>query len=192
MRLVLAADADRRAIERDLHDGVHQRLVALAVALQLATQAADSDPAAIRTLLDEIGRELHEALEVTALLAQRIYPATLEADRLAVLLRSAAVSAGVPSSVDVDTGSNYLPEVRMTVYLCWLDTLAHGSDETLVSIKVRDGEDGLAFEVARNVAHSDTDLDRMRDRVEALGGRLTIRSRPDGGIRVSGSLPLLR
>jgi signal transduction histidine kinase len=191
-RLVLASDADRRTIERDLHDGVHQHLVALAVNLQLAGQAADSDPAAAKTLLEEIGRDVQQALDETALLAQRIYPATLEAGGLAALLRSAAVNAGVPASVDVAAGSTYPPEVGMTVYLCWLDALARGSGETRVTIRVREGEDALAFEVIGNAARSDADLDRVRDRVEALGGRLTIRSGPDRGIRVSGSLPFSR
>jgi signal transduction histidine kinase len=191
-RLVLAADADRRTIERDLHDGVHQHLVALAVNLQLAGQAADSDPAAAKALLEEMGRDVQRALDETALLAQRIYPATFETGGLAALLRSAAVNAGVPASVDVAAGSNYPPEVGMTVYLCWLDTLARASGETRVTIRVREGEDALAFEVIGNAARSDADLDRVRDRVEALGGRLTIRSGPERGIRVSGSLPLSR
>jgi signal transduction histidine kinase len=191
-RLVLAADADRRTIERDLHDGVHQHLVALAVNLQLAGQAADFDPVAAKTLLEEMGRDVQEALDETALLAQRIYPATLEASGLATLLRSAAVHAGVPASVDVAVGSNYAPEVGMTVYLCWLDTLARGSGKTRVTIRVREGEDALDFEIVGNAARSDDDLVRVRDRVEALGGRLTITSGPDGAIRASGSLPRSR
>jgi signal transduction histidine kinase len=193
-RLVSATDADRRTIERDLHDGVHQHLIALAVNLQLARQAADSDPPAAKTLLEEMGRDVQRAIEQTALLAQRIYPATLEAGGLAALLRSAAVNAGVPASVDVDVdaGSNYPPEVAMTVYLCWLDMLARGSGDTRVQITVREGDDALAFEVSGNDAGSDVALDRVRDRVDALGGRLTITESPDGSIRVSGSLQLSR
>lgn len=193
-RLVLAADADRRTIERDLHAGVHQHLVAFAVNLQLAGQAAESDPAAAKTLLEQMGRDVQEALDETALLAQRTYPATLEAGGLAALLRSAAVNAAVHASVDVDVaaGSNYPPEVGMTVYLCWLDTLARGAGETPVTIRVREDEDALAFEVMASTARSDAYVDRVRDRVEALGGRLTIRSGPDGSSRVSGSLPLSR
>ena len=191
-RLVLAADADRRTIERDLHDGVHQHLVALAVTLQLVGQAADSDPAAAKTLLEEMGRDVQQALDETALLAQRIYPTTVEADGLAALLRLAALNAGVRASVDVAAGSKYPPEVGMTVYLCWLDALARGSGETRLTIRVREGEDALDFEVVGNAARSDADLVRVRDRVEALGGRLTIRSGPDGAIRASGSLPRSR
>src|SRR5512132_1843685 len=67
-RLVLAADADRRTIERDLHDGVHQHLVALAASVQLARLAVDSDPAAAKTLLEELGRDVRQALDETALL----------------------------------------------------------------------------------------------------------------------------
>ena len=191
-RLVLAADADRRTIERDLHDGVHQHLVALAVTLQLVGQAADSDPAAAKTLPEEMGRDVQQALDETALLAQRIYPTTVEADGLAALLRLAALNAGVRASVDVAAGSKYPPEVGMTVYLCWLDALARGSGETRLTIRVREGEDALDFEVVGNAARSDADLVRVRDRVEALGGRLTIRSGPDGAIRASGSLPRSR
>jgi signal transduction histidine kinase len=191
-RLVLAADDDRRTIERDLHDGVHQHLVAIAVNLQLAGQAAGSDPAAARTLLEEMGRDVLEALEETALLAQRIYPAMLEVGGFAALLRSAAVNAGVPASVEVAADSNYPPEVGMTVYLCWLAVLARGSGEGRATIKVREGANAFAFEVTGNAGRSVADLDRVRDRVEALGGRLTISSRPDHGIRVSGSLPVSR
>lgn len=191
-RLVLAADADRRAIERDLHDGVHQLLVALATTLQLARLAADSDPEALKALFDEMRREVQQALEETALLAQRIYPATLELDGLAALLRSAAVNAGVPADVEVAAGSSYPPEVTMTVYVCFLAVLARGSDERPVTIRVGEGENALSFELVGSTAASDDDLDLLQDRVEALGGRLTIEAEPDGGIRLSGSLPLRR
>ena len=123
-RLVLAADADRRTIERDLHDGVHQHLISLAVSLQLAGQAEDSDPAALPALLAEMARAVHDGLEETARLAQRIHPATLEAGDLAALLRSASTAAGVPARVDVSAAGSYPPEAVMTIHLAWLDTLA--------------------------------------------------------------------
>lgn len=192
IRLVLAADAERRAVERDLHDGLRQHLIALAVDLQLARQAAGSDPVRTDTLLEEMGRDVQHALDEAALLAQRIYPATLESGRLGALLRSAAVSAGVPASVDVTARSNHPPEVALTLYFCWLKILAGASAETPVTISVRESEDALAFEVVGNAAGSDADLDRLRDRVEALGGRLTITPAARDGIRVSGSLPLSR
>lgn len=191
LRLVLAADADRRALERVLHDGVHQHLVALAVTVQLARQAVDADPAAAKALLDELSRDLDQALQETALLAQRIYPATFDADRLAMLLRAAAVNAHVRATVDVTSGSSLAPEVGMTVYLCWLDTLARADGARHVSIRVREDEGALAFELI-GAARSDPGLERMRDRVEALGGQLVIDSASDGGLRLTGSLPLAR
>ena len=77
----------------------------------------------------------------------------------------------------------------MTVYLCWLALIAGGSNETPVTIRVREAEDALTFEL---VGKSEAELDRLQDRVEALGGRLTIEPDPGGGIRLSGSLPLRR
>jgi signal transduction histidine kinase len=186
-RLVLAADADRRTIERELHSGVHQYLVALATTLQLARRAADSDRAAFNALLDEMERDVRRALDEASLLAQRIYPSALELGGLATLLRSAAVQAGVPATVDVAADSSYAPEIAMTVYLCWLAALASGKSETQVTISVGEVDDTLRFELAGEALGAD--VDRLQDRVEALGGRLAIESEP-GRIRLSGSLPL--
>ena len=184
-RLVLAADADRRALERELHEGVQQHLVALALSLQLARQAVDSEPDAVKALLDDLRRDVQQATDDAALLAQRIYPATLELGGLAALLRAAANSAGVSATVDVDGDSSYPPEIGMTLYLCWLALLARGRDDGAVTITVRRSETGLAFELVGNVV-SDGELAALQDRVEALGGRLTI----EPGARLSGSLPL--
>jgi len=190
-RLVRAADADRRAIERELHGGVHQRLIALATSLQLARLAEGSDPAAVETLLDEMTRDVRQALDDTALLAQGIYPSALELGGLAALLRAAAVNANVPATVDVSDGSKHAPEIAMTIYLCWLALLARGSNGRPVTIAVGEDEEeeALTFEVVGEAAGSDEDLERLQDRVEALGGSLMIESEP-GGIRLSGSLPL--
>jgi signal transduction histidine kinase len=189
-RLVLAADADRRAIERELHAGVHQRLVALATSLQLARLAADSDPAAVETLLEEMTGDVRQALDDTALLAQGIYPSALELGGFASLLRAAAVNADVRATVDVSDGSSLAPEIGMTVYLCWLALLARGSNERPVSIALREDEEALTFEIVGEASGSDADLKRLQDRVVALGGRLTIEPAPGGGVRLSGSLRL--
>jgi signal transduction histidine kinase len=191
-RLVLAADADRRTIERDLHDGVHQHLIALAVSLQLAGRAEGSDPAGVKALLSEMGRVVQDALDETGRLAQRIHPATLEARDLAALLRSAATAADVLAAVDVSAGASYPPEVVMTIHMCWLDTLARAGGGSRPTIDVREGMDALTFDITGAEIESEEDLDRVRDRVEALGGRLTITSSPDGDTVVAGSLPLER
>ena len=191
-RLVLAGDADRCTIERDLHGGVHQRLISLAVSLQLARQAEGSDPAAVPALLDEVGRAVQDALEETARLAQRIHPATLEAADLAALLRSAATAAGVPATVDVTATGSYPPEAVMTIHLCWLDVLGRAGRRAGTTIEVRDSVDSVTFEITRAELGSTADLDRMRERVDALGGQLTITaSRRDGAV-VTCSLPVER
>lgn len=189
-RLVRAADADRRAIERELHGGVHQRLVALATSLQLARLAAGSDPMEVEALLDEMERDVRQALDETALLAQGIYPSALELGGLAALLRAAAVNADVPATVDVSEGSNHSPEIAMTVYLCWLALLARGSNGRPVTIAVGEDGEALTFEIVGGASESDADLERLQDRVAALGGRLTIEPEPGGGVRLAGSLPV--
>jgi signal transduction histidine kinase len=182
-RLVLAADADRREIERALHEGVQQHLVALAVSLQLARRSADADPEAAKELLDQMAGEVQQALDETARLAQRICP-PLDAGGLAATLRTAAVSAGVPASVKVEAGASYPPEVAATVHRCWLEALAHADAGAPPTIAVRDQQGTLTFEVEGTEIPEDG-LERLRDRVEALGGSLT-----RSGTRLSGSLPL--
>ena len=182
-RLVLAADADRRAIERELHGGVQQYLVALATTVQLARR--EPDRAAVGALLDDMERDVRRALEETAVLAQRIYPATLELGGLAALLRSVAVQAGVPANVDVSGDFSYPPEVGMTLYLCWLSALATRAGDREVTIRVREAGDTLTFELAADALGPD--LDRLRDRVEALGGSLAVESD-----HLVGSMPLRR
>ncbi len=189
-RLVLATDADRRMIERELHERVQQHLVALAVNLQLADQSVDADPAAAKALLSEMGRDVQQALEETAQLAQRIYPTVVEAGGLAAALRSAAVSAGVRVSFELAAGARYPPAVAGAVYWCCLDAFEHAGAGARATVAVRDEEGAVAFEVVTDDSGSGAGLDRLRDRVEALGGRLAIRPEPGRGMRISGSLPL--
>jgi signal transduction histidine kinase len=178
-RLVLAADADRRRIERELHDGVQQHLVALAVNLQLAIGLLGADPAGAKALLEEMGKDVQQALEEAAQLALRIHPPILETGGLAAALRAAASSAGVTSSVEVDTSASYPPEVLTTVYLCWLAALHAPADR--VTIVVRDAESALSFEIGG----SDLRPERVRDRVIALGGDFE-----SSDTRLAGVLPL--
>lgn len=186
-QLVLSADADRCTIERDLHDGVHQQFVALAVDLQLLDQALGSDPVAATNLLAELRRDVQRGLDEAVVLAQRIYPAALGTGDLAALLRAAAGDAGVPAAVEVAARTNSPREVVMTVYLCWLAALAGASDDARVTIRVREEDDVLRFDITGG-AHSDADLEAVRLRAEALGGRLVV----DAGTQTSGSLPLPR
>lgn len=196
-RLVLAADADRRRIERDLHEGVQQHLVALAVNLQLAGGLTDAGPAAAKTLLTEMGRDVELALDEATQLAQRIYPPLLHGRGLAAALRSAAAGAGIPVRVDVAAAASSPSEAIATVYFCCVELLENADAGARAAVTVREEEGALAFEVVVDGAGSATAakhfgpaLDRLRDRLEALGGRLTVRQ--GRGTRVAGSVPLSR
>ena len=188
-RQVLAADAERRRIERDLHEGVQQQLAALAVELQLAAAALEAAPEAAKAVLAGIAGDVQHALDETARLALRIYPPLLEAGGLAAALRAAAVAAGVHASVEVASHADYAPELARTVYWCWLWGLERAGADGRPTISTRDEERALAFELDVEGGAGEPKLEGLRDRVEALGGRLTIRSEA-GRTRVAGSLPL--
>jgi signal transduction histidine kinase len=190
-RLALATDAERRATERALHEGVQQLLVALAANVELAAMSVDTDPAATRKLLAEIGEDVRQALEETRKLAHRIYPPLLEAGGLVAALRAAAVSANVKTKIDVAAGTTGPPEIAGAVYFCFLDVLEHAGGGTPVAISVRNEEGAVVFEI---VADRDVDSERLalHDRVEAFGGRVRITEGSGGEITVAGSLPLPR
>jgi signal transduction histidine kinase len=182
-RLVLASDSDRRRIERELHNGPQQTLAGLSVHLQQARGLVESDPAAAVALVDEMRRDAQEALEHLRALSERIYPPLLEAGGLLIALRTAAANAGVRARVEVAGGGACPAELAVTVYLCWVEVLERLGDGASTMIVVRDEGETLVFEISADVVG----LDTVKDRVEALGGCLTIASG-----RVAGSLPLSR
>lgn len=186
----MAADAERRGIERALHDGVQQDLVGLSANLEVAARSVDSDPAAAKAVLDELQRETRRALTEMRELASRIFPPLLEAGGLLAELRAAASRAGVPVGLAVEVQVSVPPELAGAVYFCALDAFERAPAGTPVTVGVRGEEDALVFEI-----DVDGDLGSERraphDRVEALGGRVRIMA---GGDRtsVAGSLPLPR
>jgi signal transduction histidine kinase len=182
-QLVLASDSERRRIERELHNGPQQALAGLAVSLQQARSLVESDPAAAVALVDEMRGDVRQALEHLRALSGRIYPPLLEAGGLRVALRTAAADADVRARVEVAVGGACPAELAVTVYLCWVEALDRIGDGASATIAVRDEDETLVFEIAADVAN----LDTVKDRVEALGGRLTMASG-----RVTGSLPLSR
>jgi signal transduction histidine kinase len=190
-RLVEAADADRRAIERALHDGVQQHFVALAVDLRRLAGLLDDHPAAAKALLDELVTNVREALNETTELAQKVYPPLFDARGLASAIRLAAESAGVTVVVDFSAGANYPPEVTAAVYWSCVEALAYASPGSQATVSVREADGALTFEVLVAGRLPDERLDRLRDRIEALAGRLRI---DEGDLlsRVHGSLPLSR
>lgn len=188
-RLVVTDEAEHRKLERALHDDVQQQLVGLVACLEVAAGAVDADPVAAKALLAEMARDVLQALEDARRLAHRISPPLLEAGGLVPALRTAAANAGVPTRIDIEAGPAYPPEVAGVVYVCCLQVLEHAGAGTPVAVTVRNDERALGFEV---VAECDLEAVRLslRDRVEAMGGRLSFSSEPEQRTRLVGSVPL--
>jgi signal transduction histidine kinase len=190
-RIVRAEDDERRSLERDLHDGPQQDLIALAVNLQLAHELVERDPGAAAELLEDIGRDVQRALENTAQLAQRIYPPLVETGGLGAALRAAAVVSGVRTEISV-TAPQLPSATAGTVYFCWLDAIEGLRDGAPATIAVVAANGVATFEIGGAAQMpSDDVLARMRDRVEAIGGRLTTESSANRWTDV-GEFPLSR
>ena len=187
-RLVLAADADRRAIERELHRGVQQHLVALAVNLQLAGMQVDADPEGAKAAIEDMRRDVERAVGEAAELAQRIHAPLLEAG-LAVAIREDVTNLGFPVSVDVETTAGYPPGVARTVLLCCRQLLEQSEAGAPASVTVREEDREVVVDVVVSDAAPD-DHGALRDRVEALGGRLALETEPGGPTRLTASLPV--
>ncbi len=197
-RLVSAADAERRRIERDLHDGAQQHLVALAVGLRLVRDgAADGDA----ELLDELDRGVRESITALRDLAHGIYPPLLRDSGLPDALRTAAARSAQPVTVRaVDVGRHPEP-VEAAVYFCCLEALQNTAKHAAgapvdLTVARRDGL--LTFEVTDTGPGFDTasvaagaGLQNMADRLGAVGGSVRWRSEPGHGTTVSGSVPLM-
>jgi signal transduction histidine kinase len=198
-RIVASADAERRRIERDLHDGAQQRLVALRIKLELAEEMLAQDPRRGRELLHEIGDETVEALEDVRALAHGVYPALLTQRGLGEALRDAALRSPIPAHVDSDGVGRYAPEVESAIYFCCMEamqnTVKHGLGATGIAIELSD-DGALRFEVADDGSGFDeattppgAGFENMRDRLGAVGGELTLCSHLGHGTRVTGVVP---
>jgi len=190
-RLARASDADRREIERALHDGVQQHLVALAVDLRRLAGLVDDQPGAAKALLDTMAANLREALAEATALAQNVYPPLLEGRGLAISLRSAADSAGVTVLVDVPAGADYPPEINAAIYWSCVEALASASPGSEATVALREADSAVTFEVAIAGRHPQGRIERLRDRIEALDGRLSV-DEGEFGSRVQGWLPISR
>ena len=185
----MADHAERRNLERALHDDVQQQLVGLAAGLELAAGSVDADPVAAKQLLADMRGDVQQALEDARRLAHRIAPPLLEAGVLVPALRSAAMNADVPTRIHVEAGPEYPPEIAGMVYLCCLRVLERARARTPVTVSVRNDERTLGFEVVADCDLAAQQLP-LRDRVEALGGRLTFSSEAEHRTRLVGSVPL--
>src|SRR5262249_13898541 len=146
-------DEERRRLERNLHDGAQQHLVALKVKLGLAQMLARKDPEKANQTLEELKSDADEALETLRDLARGIYPPLLADKGLAVALESQARKATVPVVVEAGDVGRYPQNVEATVYFCVLEALQNVqkyANATEVVVRLRDAEGLLRFEVCDN------------------------------------------
>jgi signal transduction histidine kinase len=203
-RILSVGDQARRRIERDLHDGAQQRLVALRAHLALESDGLRSDSARIAALLERLGEDVEETIDEVRSIARGIYPSLLADRGLGDALRSAALLAPLRAAVDSDGVGRYEPEVETTVYFACVEALQNAikhargasgvwislSDDGRLRFDVRDDGSGFAPATARS--SSATGLTNLRDRVAALGGVLTVESAPGRGTRIAGAVPVRR
>jgi len=201
-RLVQAEEAERRRLERDLHDGIQQDLVVLIAKARLARNQVARDPNLAAQTLAELQGSAQHALEDLRALARGIHPAVLSSRGLVEAV--VAMAARMPLGVQVDADSSvrevrYAPEIEGAAYFVVAEGLANvlkhsGATEATVAIRAGDSwlevtiaDDGRGFEPG---TVSESGLRGLRDRVEALGGRVTI-DRQGSGTRLKASLPTL-
>ena len=198
-RLVEAQDAERRKIERNLHDGAQQQLIALTIQLGLLEESA-GDPAAVRQLAPAVKDGLRAALEDLRDLARGIYPPLLADQGLVPALQAQARKATLPVVIDADGIGRYPQDTEAAVYFCTLEALQNitkyaGASRATVGLSSSGGslrftvtDDGTGFDTA--TTRHGTGLQGMADRLAALGGALHVRSQPGHGTTLTGQLPL--
>ena len=197
-RLVEAQDAERRKIERNLHDGAQQQLVALSIQLGMLADQAE-DPETVRQVIPALREGLHGALDDLRDLARGIYPPLLAEQGLLAALQAQARKAPLPVLVEADGVGRYPPDTEATVYFCILEALqntAKYATASAATIRLADHGSGLRFTVTDDGAGFDpasaplgSGLQGMTDRLAALAGTLRIQSAPGNGTTLTGELP---
>ena len=198
-RIVSAQDQERRKIERNLHDGAQQQLVALAVKLRLIEGLAAKNAEKTAELAHQAVEESGEALEGLRDLARGLYPPLLADRGLAVALASQAKKAPFPVTVDADGLDRYGQDVEAAIYFCCLEALQNIGKYANASqawVRLAGNGDGLRFEIEDDGAGFEpsavgygTGLRGMADRLDAIGGSLEVHSSPRIGTSVIGLVP---
>ena len=197
-RLVTAQDQERRRLERNIHDGAQQQLVALSVKTRLARDLTPRDPGKAAEMLTQIDAEIQKTLEDLRDLARGIYPPLLVDKGLGAALDAQARRSLVPTTIKAETIGRYPPELEAAVYFSCLEALqnvAKYADASSATVTLTQSNGHLTFEVADDgsgfdpeAVRSGTGLQGIADRLSALHGELTIRSEPGAGTRVRGRI----
>jgi signal transduction histidine kinase len=199
-RLVSAQDQERRRLERNLHDGAQQHIVAMKVKLGLAEMLLGRDPERAKSTLEQLKADADDALETLRDLARGIYPPLLAEKGLPAALGAQVRKATLPVTVETDAIGRYSQDTEAAVYFCTLEALQNiqkyaGASSASVRLCEDEGQlrvevidDGRGFDVASTKRGNG--LTNMEDRLNALGGTLDIASTPGRGTVLRATLPL--
>jgi signal transduction histidine kinase len=199
-RIAKTAEEERRRIERDLHDGAQQRLVALRIELGLAEELVHRDPERAAGRLHRLEHEVDQALDELRSLAHGVYPPLLADRGLVEALEAAAARVRIPVQLDAARVGRYAPEIESAVYFCMLEALQnvlkHAGGARRVLLTLDGGREQLRFSVrddgpgaAGGTLRPGGGITNMHDRLAAVGGDVQVVSTPRVGTLVRGSVP---
>jgi signal transduction histidine kinase len=200
-RSASAVEAERHRMERDLHDGAQQRLIALRMKLSVTARLLDQDPRRAEALVQEMGADVEAAMVELRALAHGIAPPLLVERGLAAALTEAAQRTALPTRTRIEEIGRCAPEIENAIYFCCLEALQnaakHAGPDASVQLSLERDGDRLRFCIEDNGAAqtgtpASTDgqgLSNMRERIDAVGGQLDIQALTGQGFRVAGTVP---
>jgi signal transduction histidine kinase len=201
-RLIGAQDAERTRLERDIHDGAQQHLVALTVNLRLVQKIAVRSPERAARVLREQAGAAGVAIDTLRSLSRGIYPRLLADDGLVPALVSAVATSPIPVAIDAADVGRLPTPVESALYFCCMEAVQNAAKHSGARrVSVRLGEeqdrwqltvkdDGIGFEQEpAGTAGTGAGLANMRDRLDAVGGRVTVGSLPGRGTTVTAVVP---
>jgi signal transduction histidine kinase len=200
-RLVEASDEARRRLGRDLHDCAQQGLIGLQLKLAMAADVVEDDPVEGKRLVDTIARQMDDVLENVRSIAGGVYPTLLYERGITSALKSVALHSASPVSVHAAPIKRQSETVESAVYFCCLEALQnvakHAGRSAYAIVNLRQEPRALLFEVIDNgdgfdlrAVTAGNGLANMRDRIEAVGGLLTVSSEPGRGTTLRGRVPI--
>jgi signal transduction histidine kinase len=195
-RIVAVTEQARRRIERDVHDGAQQRLVALRIKLALESERLEHEAPQTAAELELLGTEVDETIDQVRAIAHGIYPSLLSDRGLVEALRAAARSTPVSCTVEADAIGRHALEIESAVYFACVGAVANvGREATRIAIRLW-ADESLRFEVRDDDSEPPPPdpgqawMDEARDRLAAVAGQLAVDAVPGEGTRVTGSVPL--
>lgn len=197
--LVLVQDHERRQLERDIHDGAQQQLVALAINLKLAQALAPSDPVQARTVIQEQVSATSEAIRTLSDLSGGLLPETLGQHGLAAAVSAATANNPIPVHVDAGGLPRHSPPIETTLYFCALEAVQNATkhaDAERIDVRIRQDGGCIALEVhddgrgLTSTMVAGSGLANIRERVDSLGGHFRVEPVPGGGTAILVTVPI--